>query len=132
MCLCIHTHHTLFSTRMCFYLFKYWLMLLCIFCLQAGLTKDYSDSTLHRFRVCTLLCASSCIVVLSSFCCSPSYHFYNTLFVTHNDNSHLQSVFSCSPPDFRYLSFSFLQRPGSKNLHHIHAPTEVLHISNIP
>ncbi|XP_065904564.1 polypyrimidine tract-binding protein 2-like [Dysidea avara] len=40
---------------------------------EVGLTKDYSDSSLHRFR-----------------------------------------------------------RPGSKNLHHIHAPTEVLHISNIP
>lgn len=40
---------------------------------EAGLTKDYSDSPLHRFR-----------------------------------------------------------RPGSKNVQHIHAPTEVLHISNIP
>ena len=27
---------------------------------------------------------------------------------------------------------TFMQRPGSKNVQHIHAPTEVLHISNIP
>ena len=34
--------------------------------------------------------------------------------------------------DVLLYSNTFVQRPGSKNVQHIHAPTEVLHISNIP